>query len=206
MVTELQKAANQRNSLRSTGPRSLVGKRASSRNAVSHGLTARHPLLPGESEEEFVGLRSAMFGKLQPDGVLENQLIEQVVGLIWRLRRIPNLEMALFQWVAYQERALHDGNEAFQRGTPPSNHNLFEEIEGDLADSMKLGRMMEAALNQDLMSKFGRYEAGLSKQIRNFLAEFRAMKAARTAPEAPDVQEVVPRWDHLTPDGKLKPP
>jgi hypothetical protein len=206
MGTELQNAANQRNALRSTGPRSLEGKRASSRNAVSHGLTARHPLLPGEKEEEFVGLRNAIFGKLQPDGALENQMVERVVSLIWRLKRIPNLEMALFQWVSYQEAALHDDQNALQNEAPRLDHNSGEEVHVDLADTLKLGRMIETALSRDLMGKFARHEVGLSKQLQNLLAELRAMKAARLVPEAPQGQKTPLRWDHVTADGKLKPP
>jgi hypothetical protein len=206
MGTELQNAANQRNALRSTGPRSLAGKKASSRNAVNHGLTARHPLLPGENEEEFVGLRNAIFSKLQPDGALENQMVERVISLIWRLKRIPNLEMALFQWVSYQEAALHDEQNTMQIEAPPLEHNLGEEAADDLADTLKLGRMVETALSQDLMGKFARHEVGLSKQLQSLLADLRAMKAARLLPQTSKALETGARWGHVTADGKLKPP
>ena len=109
MATELQKTANRANSLRSTGPRSLAGKQISSRNAISHGLSARFPLLPGESEKQYLELHGAFSKNLQPKGALEQQLVEDIVSIIWRLRRIPRLEMALLQWISYQERVLHDG-------------------------------------------------------------------------------------------------
>ena len=190
----------------STGPRSLAGKRASSRNALSHGVTARHPLLPSEKEEEFLGLRGAIFEKLRPDGALENQLVERAVSLMWRLKRIPNLEMALFEWVSYQEAALHDGIDAFQNEAPRLDHNSGEEVHTDLADTLELGRMLETALGQHLLGKFARHEVGLSKQLQNLLTELRAMKAARPVLETASAPHVVQRWDHLTADGKLKPP
>jgi hypothetical protein len=59
MATLKQIAANQNNALRSTGPRSLAGKARSRLNAVKHGLTATHSLLPGEDPKEFDGLRHA---------------------------------------------------------------------------------------------------------------------------------------------------
>ncbi|ETR76453.1 hypothetical protein X566_17660 [Afipia sp. P52-10] len=39
MATDKQIAANRRNALKSTGPKTLVGRAASSRNAFRHGLT-----------------------------------------------------------------------------------------------------------------------------------------------------------------------
>jgi hypothetical protein len=66
MATELQKAANRRNALMSTGPRSLAGKARSRMNAVSHGLTAQQTLLPGEDPAKYEGLRRSMFNSLRP--------------------------------------------------------------------------------------------------------------------------------------------
>ncbi|MFI5381076.1 MAG: hypothetical protein ACHRHE_17400, partial [Tepidisphaerales bacterium] len=41
-------AANRRNALKSTGPRTPEGKAKSALNALKHGLTAQSPLLPTE--------------------------------------------------------------------------------------------------------------------------------------------------------------
>ena len=41
MASDRQRAANQRNAQRSTGPRSAAGKRKSRQNALRHGLSAR---------------------------------------------------------------------------------------------------------------------------------------------------------------------
>lgn len=40
MATDKQLVANRQNTLKSSGPRSLDGKRRSSQNALRHGLTA----------------------------------------------------------------------------------------------------------------------------------------------------------------------
>ena len=48
-----QLAAKRANAQPSTGPRTAEGKLASSANALSHGLTARNPLLPGENLEQY---------------------------------------------------------------------------------------------------------------------------------------------------------
>ena len=53
MATARQVAANRRNALRSTGPRTAAGKLASSQNALRHGLTARRAFVPDEDAREF---------------------------------------------------------------------------------------------------------------------------------------------------------
>ena len=50
---------NQRNAQKSTGPRTAEGKRSSKFNAVTHGLTARTVLLPGEDPSRARGARSS---------------------------------------------------------------------------------------------------------------------------------------------------
>lgn len=183
MATELQAAANRRNALMSTGPRSLAGKRRSSVNAVTHGLTAQHAMLPGEDPDEFNGLRHAIFNSLLPQGALENQLIERAASLIWRMRRFQVFEVALFQWTAYLQAEIHDRvddpivlDDVERRNDVSSegqNHNE------DLGDSLKLGRMFEAVLSADLTGKLSRYESALQRQLGITLKELRELKTIR---------------------------
>ena len=58
--------ANRRNSLKSTGPRTAEGKDKSRHNAVTHGLTARSGLLPGEDADEFGALQQLMIDRFKP--------------------------------------------------------------------------------------------------------------------------------------------
>ena len=53
MATAAQIAANRRNALKSTGPRTGAGKAASSRNALRHGLRARTAVVLGENAREI---------------------------------------------------------------------------------------------------------------------------------------------------------
>lgn len=183
MATDRQIAANRRNALMSTGPRSLAGRARSSQNAVTHGLTARHAMLPGEDPDEFRGLRSAMFNSLLPQGALENQLVERAMSLIWRMRRMQAFEVALFKWTAHLQAAAHDGEanqilvENVERRNDLSqddNHNT-----SDLQDGLKLGRMFEAILSADLTGKLSRYESGLQRQLSITLRDLRELKATR---------------------------
>ena len=45
---------------KASGPRTPEGKSISSQNAITHGLTAKSPLLPSESPAEFEAFRDAI--------------------------------------------------------------------------------------------------------------------------------------------------
>ena len=94
-ISERKFAANQANARRSTGPRTPEGKRAAARNALTHGLSSRNVLLPGESEREYRRFGQRLFEDLAPDGVLEGELALEIVNLSWKLRRVPGVETTL---------------------------------------------------------------------------------------------------------------
>ena len=64
MVSQRKLLANRRNARKSTGPRTANGKAASAANAVSHGIFARPPVLPGLGETRRKALL-AHFGSLK---------------------------------------------------------------------------------------------------------------------------------------------
>ena len=96
MATPVQIAANRRNALRSTGPRTAAGKAASSRNALRHGLAARTAVVPGEDPADFERFRAELREALAPRNGLEEVLAEVAVEAAWRLRRAWRAEAALF--------------------------------------------------------------------------------------------------------------
>ena len=70
MASEKQIAANRANALRSTGPRTAVGKRRSSRNAFRHGLSC--PLSLGTDDAaKLAAIAQAVAG----DGAGQEQLL-----------------------------------------------------------------------------------------------------------------------------------
>jgi hypothetical protein len=86
-----QIAANQRNAVKSTGPRTARGRAVSKMNAVKHGILSREVLVQGrilhESGEEFETLHRRFFDDLLPEGAVEEMLVDQIVTAHWRLRR-----------------------------------------------------------------------------------------------------------------------
>jgi hypothetical protein len=94
MLTLAKIEANKSNAIRSTGPKSDSGKAIAKMNAVSHGLRAVAPTVPGEDPAEWDEFRSAIVEDLAPVGFLEMELADRIALLCWRLRRVVNFESA----------------------------------------------------------------------------------------------------------------
>ena len=91
-----QIAANRANATRSTGPKTLAGKEAARRNAMTHGLTGRGVVIPGEDEQEVALRVAALEEQLVPAGdVLGTLLVRQVAIASIRVERAYRHETAL---------------------------------------------------------------------------------------------------------------
>ena len=77
MATQKQIEANRRNAQYSTGPRTPKGKAAVRFNALQHGLTAPHALLPTEDPSDFDDLLRSFLDDLQPLGPIETSLVHK---------------------------------------------------------------------------------------------------------------------------------
>ena len=88
---------NRLNAEHSTGPKTPDGKKRSSQNALTHGLTARIAVLPSEDQEEY-RLHLADFAQAHnPQGPMERQLVQALADAAWRKNRIFALEARLAQ-------------------------------------------------------------------------------------------------------------
>ena len=95
MATEAQIAANQANAQLSSGPKTIEGKAASSKNHLSHGLTYRGGmfiLLPWESAEEFDHLVIDLKSEYRPMNRTEMILVERMAQHHWLRNRATMLQ------------------------------------------------------------------------------------------------------------------
>jgi hypothetical protein len=79
---------------KATGPRTRRGKQRASRNATKHGVFSRVAILDSESKAEYEELLAGLREKLQPEGALEELLVEKIGILAWRQRRLLLAESA----------------------------------------------------------------------------------------------------------------
>ncbi len=152
MATLKQLQANQRNALKSTGPRTVKGKEAVRLNAVKHGLLSQQVVLPDENETALAQLRERVYTHLRPVGEMENLLVDLVVTGVWRLRRVLAVEVEIFE------------EERFLQG---------------LAQGKGLGlAFIRDSNGANAFSKLSRYETAIERGVYRALHELQRLQAA----------------------------
>src|SRR5438128_1904528 len=95
-VSERRIQANRRNALRSTGPKTVRGKRTVSRNAIKHGFLAREVVITAgggaENLKEFYTLVEGLGKCYEPVGVIEETLVQTIATCLWRKARVIRAE------------------------------------------------------------------------------------------------------------------
>ena len=199
-----QRQANQRNALQSTGPRTADGKRRASRNATTHGLLARDLLLDDEAAAELQALTDGIQNDLQPDGELENALVDRIVSALWRLHRCGRIEAGLLALEKYEILAARRGRDA-ERQEVDSLGELIREYRPivdevahrkavALAEEAKALRDSDATAlaaafradtrRGDAISKLSRYEAAIERALYRALRELERLHERRGNPDA----------------------
>ena len=156
-------AINQANAQHSTGPRTEAGKQRSSLNALRHGLTSRIVVLPSEDPAAYQLHLQRFVDELQPQGALEEHLVQSLAATAWRLNRIPALETSLLA-------AALPGNETDADADHPEALHLA------LADA--LTRQIRA------LSMLSMNEQRLSRHFDRTLRQLRELQAERRASES----------------------
>ncbi len=115
MATERQIAANRRNAQLSTGPRSVEGKAASSRNALKTGLYCNGIIIGKESTQQLEDLEAAYTAEYAPATPTERALVDSLIHYEWLLRRYRWLETEVWRatldrMTDYQRRESWTGN------------------------------------------------------------------------------------------------
>ena len=94
MATEAQIKANQGNAQKSTGPTTEEGKQRSSMNAMTHGIFANIPILPGENEANLNELKAQIIQALKPTDAIELGFVERIIQSRFRQIRLREAEAA----------------------------------------------------------------------------------------------------------------
>jgi hypothetical protein len=71
--------------------------RSNQRNAVKHGLTAKHIVLGHEDYADYQELRASIVMEYQPGTPQEHRLADQIAQNYWRLLRCRRVETATFE-------------------------------------------------------------------------------------------------------------
>ena len=158
MTSEKRIAANRRNALQSTGPKTPQGKELAKMNALKHGLLSREVLIAGEQAGDLEELGRKLRLQLRPIGELEQILVDRIVASVWRLRRTLHAESAVMEQQA--EDAYNP-----EYGT------------GRLAKARRERRRAGAWMTRDANEKLLRYESVIERQFYRAIRELERVQS-----------------------------
>src|SRR5450432_502883 len=107
-MSEKQRQANSLNG-KHGGPKTQLGKDASKTNATRHGLTAQTIVLSVEDQSRFEAMLEAYTLELNPIGIEESDLVEEIVVGRWRQKRHWGIEASIL------ELAMEEADEALEK-------------------------------------------------------------------------------------------
>ncbi len=170
--------ANRRNALQSTGPKTDAGKQASSRNAIKHGLYSSTFLLPEEVRSEYAAFCDRYLDEFQPDGLAEENLVQEMIAAKWRLLRLNIVEQGV--WATPR---CHLTGAA---STPAPKPNAIE-IGFEAGQNPHCLKSL-AAISQ-LQSRLGREYHRAANQLHKLQTERKAAGSASPQPEPPAAED-----------------
>jgi hypothetical protein len=210
MTSDRKAEANRRNARKSTGPKTPEGKAAVRLNALKHGLLSQEILLPDEDAEALWDLDERLRAELQPVGELENLLVDRIVSLTWRLRRLGRVEAGIFAWErsgalaeqAESEARVYEGQsdpEFSMQFAHSAITKIYDEEKHKVAlervwrhrgeqkaKIASLGRTFSRDADEaNAFSKLSRYEATIERGLYKALHELERRQAARQGGNVP---------------------
>jgi hypothetical protein len=205
MTTPAKIAANRRNALASTGPKTLQGKRRASYNSTRHGLLSRSVLLATENRAELSAFVRSFRADLAPQGAFEEFLVDRIASAAWRIRRAMAAEVSLFREGLQASGDLREAINVVMRsagGGDVGGSESKNQSDGLGSVFMKTG---DGGVH---FGKLSRYEASLDRALYRALHELQRLQAVRQGrpvlpPLAVDVEVAGPPLE--PPDGGFDP-
>ena len=146
-----QIAASRRNGARSNGPVTPAGKARASRNALKHGLCAmRHLVLEDEVPDDLEALIAHLAAEVGAASEIEARLARRLAIAFWKGERAERIEVALF--------------DAAPKLRPPTHGYQWEPADPLTTFDVRRFNAIRGA------------QAQLGREIRNCLAELRALR------------------------------
>ena len=177
MTSEKQIKANRKNSQKSTGPKTDLGKSVSSKNSIIHGLLSVEAYLPWESLISFVQVAESFYTDLKPEGAVETLFVERIIQLTWKLRRVGRMDYGL---ISGHRRSLHIKLHKENTCVETLTEQNIEQIENkmkQLHDATEIGHIFSIETN--VFINLSRYEASIEKSLFKALHELQRLQATR---------------------------
>lgn len=174
MASDRQVAANQRNALKSTGPKTAEGKASAAKNALKHGARAMKVIADYEDREAFVSLLTSLQETFDPRTAVEEELVQSLAMAFWRGRRLAEAERV----------AMDVGVEN------PADPSFI------VVKSFDRIMREKGVLPIDQSVLFGRYQTMLTNEVQRLLLMIRQEQDLRAQALEAQVIDVGPSTDH----------
>ncbi len=199
MITKKQTEANKANAKKSTGPKTEEGKVISKMNAVTYGFLAECALMSTEDADEFEALRAMLLKVFKPYGKYEEVLVDQLLDLFWRLRRLLTIEGEILVYARYAIRhdiaksaklwALGMDDPLDAAGEAHAAKAKMQQAEDSLG-----GAFLYDLKNGDSLSKLARHETRIRNEIRKIVADLQKRQETGARPVFTPYDE---RWNSI---------
>ena len=173
------------NAKRSTGPNTKDGKKISSRNAVTHGLTGQAVVLPYEDAALYDRLVQRFCRDYNPVGDRETELVQSLADTQWRLNRIPSLESGIYarahaEFVAAQRASVKADRELWAHERPIRPTVSVEPTADGRTPNLTPIIHADAFIRyQKELKNLSLQEQRLARQFRRVSDELQALQAER---------------------------
>jgi hypothetical protein len=202
LSSDKQINANRINSKKSTGPKTDEGKQTVSKNAIKHGVLSSQTVLPWEDDTELETLKSDLTNSLNPENPLEALLVDRIISVAWRLRRVGRIESGINSWRRYSLKfnaaVINAQNQLPDNPPKDSFKELFEVQNASFSNDRKLKAYDEVAIQSELVNSevpelgrtfvkyaqtfaiLSKYELGLERSLFKALNELQRLQAVRS--------------------------
>jgi hypothetical protein len=189
MATEAQTKANRKNAKKSTGPKTIEGKKAVAKNALKHGLFTNEAVIAGESLEDYNTLRRKTLEELSPVGNMETILAERIVSLTWRLKRVERFQSLVID--AMIDKKLNSPLANFTQKMLPA-HLRSEQDDEDNIDST-LGKVIISDYSSSrVLDRLSIYERRIENSLFKTITELRRTQILREMErEKKEAEEII---------------
>ncbi len=169
-ISEKKRLANQRNAKKSTGPRTLKGKKRSSMNAITHGVFCQEVCILKEDRPLFVELRREFIGTLKPQNLLELSFVDAIIETHWKLRR-----MRITEALAHE----HELREHLKEEKKDFDKEMQSKSDPDYCAVVAAMNMMDR--EPDNLEKYTRLQQRLQSMVHRNLKELRLFRENQTS-------------------------
>jgi hypothetical protein len=163
-----------------TGPKTREGKKRSSLNAVTHGITAKDLVLATESKEEFNSWMREYLHHYNPHGPVETALVQTLVITRWRWRRLLRAENGAI--MAHQKKLTQRFQAAqawktMQDDSLPASERRLAKTRWE--EDQNIARLLGTLPELDQCERFAKYESRVNRDFFCAVERLEQLQLAR---------------------------